>query len=87
MNNTKPSQIKKAVALKYPEGAVAPIIVAKGNGILAEKIVEEAEKNQIVIEENPMVVNLLKNNNAGDIIPEEAWQAVAVIFSYIMERK
>lgn len=79
--------VKKAVALKYPQGAVAPIIMAKGEGRTAELIIDEAEKNNIFIEENLELVNLLGVQEIGDVVPEEAWRALAAIFSFILEEK
>lgn len=79
--------MKKAVALKYPEGAVAPLIVAKGNNKLAEKIISEAQKNDVQIEENKELIDILYDNEIGSSIPEEAWSSVAVIFSYILGQK
>lgn len=75
---------KKAVALKYPEGVEAPIIVAKGEGKIAEKILTEAEKNSILIEEDSALVDLLGFEDVGSVVPQTAWKALAVIFSYIM---
>lgn len=75
---------KKAVALKYPEGVEAPIIVAKGEGKIAEKILTEAEKNSILIEEDSALVDLLGFEDVGSVVPQIAWKALAVIFSYIM---
>ena len=50
MKKTSLSQ-QKAVALKYPKGAEAPFVVAKGKGLLAKRILEEARSNEIKIEE------------------------------------
>lgn len=79
--------IRKAVALKYPEGVEAPVIVAKGFGKTAEKILNEAEKNNILIQEDEELVDLLGLQNIGSIVPEEAWDALALIFSYILENE
>lgn len=79
--------VKKAVALKYPQGAQAPIVMAKGIGKSAEKIIEEAEKNNVYVEENLELVNLLGVQEVGDIVPQEAWQALAAIFAFILEEK
>lgn len=75
---------KKAVALRYPEGIEAPVIVAKGEGIVAEKILTEAKKNSIFIEEDSDLVDLLGFGNVGSMVPQSAWEALAVIFSFIM---
>jgi len=77
--------IKKAVALKYPSGVDAPIIVAKGEGIIAEKIISVAEENNIKIEENEILVDMLGLSQIGDEVPEETWTALAKIFSFIMK--
>lgn len=79
--------VKKAVALKYPQGAQAPIVMAKGIGKSAEKIIEEAKKNNVYVEENLELVNLLGVQEVGDIVPQEAWQALAAIFAFILEEK
>ena len=77
-------QKKRAVALKYPEGVEAPIIMAKGEGRTAEIMLEEAEKNGIHIAQNAVLVDMLGMSDAGSIVPENAWKALAVIFSYIL---
>ncbi len=79
--------MKKAVVLKYPEGCLAPIITAKGTGIVAQKIIEEAEKQNVFITENMELVNLLDSCDTGTLIPEETWEAVAIIFSFILGEK
>lgn len=75
---------KKAVALKYPEGCIAPIITAKGSGQVAEMIISQAKKSDVFITENTEIVNMLDSFEAGSLIPEETWEAVAIIFSFIL---
>ena len=77
-------QKKRAVALKYPEGVEAPIVMAKGEGRTAEIMLEEAEKNGIHIAQDAVLVDMLGMSDAGSIVPENAWKALAVIFSYIL---
>lgn len=77
----------KAVALKYPEGVEAPLIVAKGTGKKAEKIIESAEKNKVFIKEDTELVDLLGLQDVGDYVPEEAWSALVEIFSFILENE
>jgi flagellar biosynthesis protein len=79
--------LKKAVAIKYPEGAEIPFITAKGRGELADKIVEIAEKNNVKIENDALLVDVLDVQKIGDAIPEEAWQAVAKILAFVLEIK
>lgn len=76
----------KAVALKYPEGASAPFITAKGSGKLAEIILEEAKKNDVYVENNSLLVDLLSEEDIGESIPETAYEALAVIFACMTEK-
>lgn len=80
----KPLNRQKAVALKYPKGAEAPFIVAKGNGLLAKRILEEARENDIKIEENTPLVEFLSEVQVGSLVPPETWEILAQIFSVIL---
>ena len=75
---------RQAVALKYMEGTEAPVILAKGQGRKADLILSEAEKNAIPIREDKVLVDMLGLADAGEMVPENTWQALAVIFSYIL---
>ena len=77
---------RKAVALKYIEGTEAPLILAKGEGRNAEVMLDEAEKKGIPVTEDKILVDMLGLSSAGDIVPENTWQALAVIFSYILSQ-
>ena len=75
----------KAVALKYPKNAAAPFICASGKGKVAENIIEIAEQNNIPIVENSELTDVLTLQEIGSTIPEETWELIANIFSYIIE--
>ena len=75
---------QKAVALKYPKGAQAPFVIAKGNGLLAKRILEEARSNDVKIEENTPLVEFLSEVQVGSLVPQEAWEILAQIFSVIL---
>jgi len=79
----KNNRIKKAVALKYPEGAPAPFITASAKGTLAEELLKCAKMNDIIIVENSEMTEFLSVQDIGTYVPEEAWEVVAGIFSYI----
>ena len=66
------SKKRRAVALKYPQGVEAPLIIAKGEGRIAEQIINEAEKNNIYIEEDSALVDLLGLSEVGSLVPEAA---------------
>ena len=80
----KPLSKQKAVALKYPKGAQAPFVLAKGNGLLAKRILEEARVNDIIIEENTTLVEFLSEVQVGSLVPPETWEILAQIFSVIL---
>ena len=78
---------KKAVAIKYVKDIDMPVIMANGAGATAEKIVLEAESSGVYIEENKELVDLIGLHDVGDIVPENAWYALANIFKFILNRK
>lgn len=75
----------QAVALKYPEDADAPFIVAKSKGVLAEKLLKIAEDNKIPIVKNDFVSNVLTTQEIGSYIPQETWGIIAKIFTIIID--
>ncbi|MFN2746211.1 MULTISPECIES: FlhB-like flagellar biosynthesis protein [Bacillus] len=76
--------LRKAVALHYDEMKdKAPKVVAKGSGYTAEKIIEEAQKAGVPIQEDPTLVELMRHLELDDHIPEELYEIVAEIFSFI----
>ena len=56
---------KKAVALQYGEGDMAPVIVASGMGYMAEKIVETAADNGVPIYEDNSLATVLTQLELG----------------------
>ena len=75
-----------AVAVKYdPEKKDAiPIVVAKGQRLVAEQIKQIADEHDIPIIENPPVARLLfKLVDIGHYIPQEAFKVVAEILAFV----
>jgi flagellar biosynthetic protein FlhB len=69
-----------AVALRYETDMAAPIVVAKGRDLLAERIKQLARDNGIMLMENkPLAQALYKSVEVGDSIPSQLYQAVAEI--------
>lgn len=75
-----------AIALRYISGRdEAPICVMKGLDLIAQKIKEVAEKNDIpIVESPPLARALYRDVEIDDTIPEEHFEAVAKILTYIM---
>ncbi len=74
-----------AVAIKYdPEVADAPLVIAKGEDYLAQRIKEVAKENHIEIVENkPLARMLYANVDVGQAIPPELYQAVAEVLAFV----
>lgn len=80
---------RSAAALTYEvREDVAPRVVAKGKGIIADKIIELAEEHGVPLHKDKTLVNLLLKLDLGDHIPQELYQAVAevLVFIYKIER-
>ncbi len=75
---------KKAVALKYNSAEdAAPKITASGKGLLAEKILELARKENKSIYKDAPLVEALIQLDVGLEIPPELYGAVAEILAFI----
>ncbi|WP_062105090.1 EscU/YscU/HrcU family type III secretion system export apparatus switch protein [Bacillus niameyensis] len=74
----------EAVALRY-SGNVddAPVVLAKGKGVVAENILDKGKEHQIPIQEDPTLIELLSQLNINEAIPEELYQAVAEVFAFV----
>jgi len=77
-----------AVALKYEQGAPAPVVLAKGADYLAQKIKDLARQSRVpVIENKPLARALYREVKVGRMIPESLFQAVAEILAYVYRLK
>ncbi|MBU1627462.1 flagellar biosynthesis protein FlhB [bacterium] len=78
-----------AVAIRYDmEKAAAPVVVAKGARLVAEKIKEIAKNHDVPIIENKLLARLLYTSvEIGHQIPEQFYKAVAEILAYIYKPK
>ena len=77
-----------AVALRYnrQEGG-APLVVAKGQDLIALKIREIAEEHEIpVVEDKPLARSLYDSVEVDRMIPPEFYKALAEIIHYLQSR-
>ena len=82
------AKIPVAVALEYEAGTrTAPVVVAKGRGVIAEKILEIARENGITIEANPMLVEALSGVELDEQIPRELYEAVAEVIGFVLRAR
>ncbi|MDL2275263.1 flagellar biosynthesis protein FlhB [Desulfosarcina sp. OttesenSCG-928-G10] len=83
---TNPTHL--AIAIRYEEGMHAPTVVAKGAGLIAEKIKEIAEAHSIPhVENKPLAQTLFKSTEIGDFIPVDLYKAVAEVLAYVYRLK
>jgi len=84
---TNPTHI--AIALRYnADTDKAPVVVAKGKGTIAEKIVEIAENHGVpVIRREEVARALYPLVDVGQEIPPSFYKAVAEIIAFVMFKK
>ncbi len=81
---TNPTHV--AVALRYGEqaGDEAPVVVAKGQRKIAERIKEIAREHNIPVKEKPSLARaIFQTCDPGDTIPDNFYQAVAELLAEI----
>ena len=83
---TNPTHL--AIALRYnTDEDAAPLVVAKGQDIIALKIREVAEANGIpIIEKKQLTRSLYKQVEVDQMIPEEFYHAVAEIIHFVSKQ-
>ena len=74
---------KVSVALEYVPGEEAPKIIASGQGVLAEKIIERAKEADVPVYEDSKLANTLSKLEIGDMIPPELYSVVAEILVFV----
>lgn len=76
-----------AVALGYDQSKnTAPVVLAKGQGPIAQKIIQIAIDEGIEIRQDADLLQILKAVDIDEQIPVEAFAAVAEIISYIYQQ-
>lgn len=77
-----------AVAIKYEQAMAAPIIVAKGQDFLAQRIKDVAKEHKVTIVENkPLARTLYSTVDVGSSVPPQLYQAVAEVLAYVYRLK
>ena len=74
-----------AIAVRYDmEKHQAPHVLAKGRGVIAQRIKEIAAENEIPLYEDKWLARqLYAMCEVGDQIPVDLWQAVARVLAYV----
>lgn len=80
------SSIRRAVALKYEPGEqTTPVVVAKGNGLIADQILEQAKLNGVPVQEDASLVEVLSKLDIDQEIPSELFALVAEVLSFVYQ--
>ena len=84
---TNPTEL--AIALQYdPEKMPAPIVLAKGAGVLAQRIRRLAlQSNVPIVERKELARSLYANVEIGQQVPAEQYAAVAEVIRYVYQLK
>ncbi|HDZ55257.1 MAG TPA: flagellar biosynthesis protein FlhB [Pseudomonas xinjiangensis] len=77
----KQKQHREAIALVY-DGDQAPTLTAKGEGDLADQIIQLAMEYEVPIYENADLAKMLTRMELGDQIPEELYRTIAEIIAF-----
>lgn len=73
-----------AVALRYAGSRTAPVLVAKGQDLIAAQIRRVAEENDVpVVADPPLARALHQSVEIGQVIPEELYAAVARVLAFV----
>ena len=75
---------KKAVALRYDRRQDdAPKVIAKGQGLVAQKIIDLAKEHGIPIKDDPDLIEVLSSLEINQEIPSEIYVAVAELLAFV----
>jgi len=88
MSTPDRSRRRRAIALRYNAATdIAPVVVATGQGELAERIIALARERDIPIEEDPNLALALAQLDVGAVVPPELYAVLAEVFAYIYRLK
>ncbi|TCL66560.1 flagellar biosynthetic protein FlhB [Hydrogenispora ethanolica] len=84
---TNPTHL--AIAIRYDAAEMAaPVVVAKGEGFIAQKIKEIAKAHDVsVVENKPLAQTLYKTVEIGEAIPANLYKAVAEVLAFVYRLK
>lgn len=77
--------VTKVVAVKKTEGADAPVLTAKGEGELAEKLLDIAFAEGIKVRQDKDLTELLSSFDVESPVPLEALHAVSLILERVYQ--
>lgn len=88
MSNSTPPH-HQAVALRYEANAMAPRVVAKGEGYLAQALMERAQAAGVPLNNAPELMPLLMKLELNHVIPPDLYAVVAqvLVWAYSVDTR
>lgn len=84
MSKRNATRRQLAVALRYNEDKeAAPRVLAKGQGLVAQKILDMAKAQGVPVRDDPDLVEALAKLDIGSLIPTELYPAVAEVLAFV----
>ena len=74
---------KTAVALEYEPGDQAPKVVATGQGLIAERIIDVAKESDVPVHKDEKLARSLSALDIGEYIPPELYSIVAEVLVFV----
>lgn len=72
-----------AAALRYREGMAAPVVTAKGRGLVADEIIRRATDHGVAIHVSNNMAALLQQVDIDSAIPQQLFHAVAELLAWL----
>ncbi len=77
--------VRVAAALRYRGGQSAPVITAKGRGLVADEIVRRAGEHGVAVHVSNNLAALLMQVDIDRAIPPQLFQAVAQLLAWLYQ--
>jgi flagellar biosynthesis protein len=81
--NRPDDPLRSAVALAYRAGQAAPMVVARGRGLIADEIVARAREHGVYLHESKELVSLLMQVDLDSAIPPALYRAIAELLAWL----
>ncbi len=75
--------LANAVALRYSKTDLAPRVVAKGKGLIAEEIIARANEHGVFVHQSKELLGLLMRVDLDEHIPPALYTVVAELLAWL----
>lgn len=83
MQDSDKKNPRQAIALEYDPQDIAPRVLATGQGIVADKIIDIAKESDVPVHKDEQLAKTLSKLDVGDAIPPELYEVVAEILVFV----